>query len=315
MELLTFSDLQHVQRNIASVIKRTPVLNNREFDEQTDGRVFFKCENFQTTGSFKLRGSCNAVFSLSDEILTRGVATHSSGNHGQALALAAKIKGIPAHIVMPQNAPQVKKRAVKDYGAQVTFCEPTQEARESALKKVISKTNAAVIHPYDNTNIIAGQGTAVMELLEEHPDLDLILAPVGGGGLLSGTAIAANNINPNIKVIGCEPEIADDAFRSFRSGKLQPASGSTTIADGLRTTLSELTLGYIQKYVHDIVTLSEQQIIDAMRFVWEQLKIVIEPSAAVPVAAILHEKINAQDKKTGVILSGGNVDLEHLPWQ
>jgi threonine dehydratase len=315
MELFTFSDLQHVQRSIASTIKRTPVLSNREFDEQTGGQVVFKCENFQRTGSFKLRGSCNTVFNLSDEDLTHGVATHSSGNHGQALAFAAKIKGIPAYIVMPRNAPQVKKGAVKDYGAQVTFCEPTQEARESTLTKVVSETNAAVIHPYDNTDIIAGQGTAVMELLEDHPDLDLILAPVGGGGLLSGTAIGAKNISPNIKVIGCEPKMADDAFRSFRSGTLQPASDTTTIADGLRTTLSGLTFEYIQKYVHDIVTLSEQQIIDAMRFVWEQLKIVTEPSAAVPVAAILHNKIDVKNKKTGVILSGGNVDLERLPWQ
>lgn len=272
MEQITISDIQKAQKNIASTIERTPVLNTRKFDERAGGHIFFKCENFQRTGSFKLRGSCNAVSSLSAEDLARGVATHSSGNHGQALALVAKIKGIPAHIVMPQNAPQVKKEAAKKFGAQITLCGPNQESRESVLQQVVSKTGATFIHPYDNTDIIAGQGTAAVELLENQPDLDIILAPVSGGGLLSGTAIAAKRLNPQIKVIGCEPAGADDAFRSFQSGKLEPAADAVTIADGLRATLSELTFGYIHKYVDAIVTLTEQQIIDAMRTVWEELK-------------------------------------------
>lgn len=315
MKKLTISDLREAQENIASTIERTPVLRNKEFDERSRGEVFFKCENFQRTGSFKLRGSCNAVFNLSIEDLARGIATHSSGNHGQALALAAKIKGVPAHIVMPRNALQVKKRSVKGYGAQITLCEPSNEARKSTLHRVISKTGATFVHPYDNPDIIAGQGTAAMELLETQPDLDLILVPVGGGGLLSGTAIATKSINPRIKVIGCEPAMADEAFRSFQSGKLEPEDSTTTIADGLRATLSKLTFGYIREYVDAIVTVSEQQIIDVMHSVWEQLKLVVEPSAAVPVAAILYDKIDLRGKKTGVILSGGNVDLDRLPWQ
>lgn len=315
MKELTLPDIRKASEAIASTTKRTPVLRNKEFDEKAGSQVFFKCENFQRTGSFKFRGACNAVFSLSDEDSSQGVATHSSGNHGQALALAAKIKGIPAHIVMPRDAPQVKKNSVEEYGAKITLCQPTQGARESTLGEVVGKTGATFIPPYDNSTIIAGQGTAAMELLEDQPDLNLTLAPVGGGGLLSGTAVAAKNMTPEIKVVGCEPAMADDAFRSYQSGELQPAAYTTTIADGLRTTLSELTFRHIRKYADAIVTLSEQQIIDSMQFVWKKLKVVIEPSSAVPVAAILHNKVNSQAKKTGIILSGGNIDLDRLPWQ
>jgi threonine dehydratase len=315
MQLPTFADTRKARKTISSVTSRTPVLRNREFDDQTGGQAFFKCENFQRTGSFKLRGACNAVFNLSGKGSGRGVATHSSGNHGQALALAAKIKGIPAHIVIPRNAPEIKKRAVKEYGAQITLCRPTQEARKSTLRQVVDQTGFTFIHPYDNPVIIVGQGTAALELLDEQPDLELILAPIGGGGLLSGTAIAAKNINPNIQVIGCEPEMADEAFHSFKTGKLHPATDKETIADGLRAAISELTFSCIQDYVDTIVTLSEQQIMDAMRYTWQRLKIVIEPSAAVAVAAVLYDKVNIKGKRTGVIISGGNVDLERLPWQ
>lgn len=313
MKRITLADIQNVSKIISSTVKRTPVLSNKELNEHLGGHIFLKCENFQQTGSFKFRGACNTVFNLS-KTNPSGVATHSSGNHGQALALAAKIKGIPAHIVMPKDAPQVKRRDVKGYGAQITLCEPSQKARESTLQQVVAETGATFIHPYDNPNIIAGQGTASMELVEDHPDLDLILAPVSGGGLLSGTAIAAKNTNPNIDVVGCEPELANDAFLSLQSGKRQPAKETTTIADALRSALSDLTFRCIKDNVDAIVTLSEKQIIEAMRFSFEQLKMVIEPSSAVTLAAILYDKIDVQNKKVGAIISGGNVDLDRLPW-
>jgi threonine dehydratase len=284
-------------------------------DERAGASVFFKCENFQKAGAFKFRGASNAIFSLPDEQAARGVATHSSGNHGQAVALAAKIKGIPAHIVMPENAPAIKKKAVKGYGASVTLCESTQEGRETMLKKVVEETGASFIHPYNDSRIIAGQGTAAIELLEDQPELDMILTPVGGGGLLSGTAIAAKNIRGDtIRVIGCEPQIADDAQRSFRSGELQPVHRTDTVADGLRTALGELSFACIREHVDDIVTVSEAQIIEAMRFIWERMNIIIEASCAVPVAALFNDKVDASDKNIGIIITGGNVDLDHLPW-
>ena len=314
MDIPTFSNVEQAHKRIRSQIHRTPVLTNRQVNERAGASVFFKCENFQKVGAFKFRGASNAIISLSDEEAAAGVATHSSGNHAQAVALAAKLRGIPAHIVMPENAPEVKKKAVKGYGANVTMCESTLEGRESTLTKVVEKTGATFIHPYDNAHIIAGQGTSAIELIEDQSELDIILAPVGGGGLISGTAIAANGLNPRIKVIGCEPEIADDAYRSFKTGTLQPVESTDTVADGLRTSLGELTFACIQQHLHDIVTVSEEQIIEAMRFVWERMNIIIEASCAVPVAALFHDKINAQNKRIGLIITGGNVDLDHLPW-
>lgn len=314
MKLPIFSDVQSAHQKIKSHIHRTPVLTNRQVDERAGARVFFKCENFQKVGAFKFRGACNAVFSMPDDQAAKGVATHSSGNHAQAIALAAKIKGIPAYIVMPENAPEVKKRAVKGYGADITFSESTLEGRESTLVEVVEQTGATFIHPYNDACIIAGQGTATKELLEEYPSLDIILTPVGGGGLLSGSAIAAHAINEKVKVIGCEPEIADDALRSFRSGVLQPVQRIDTVADGLRTSLGELNFACIKQYVDDIVTVSEEQIIEAMRFIWERMNIIIEASCAVPVAALFHDKVDAKGKNIAVIITGGNVDLNHLPW-
>lgn len=314
MDIPTFSNVEQAHKRIRSQIHRTPVLTNRQVNERAGASVFFKCENFQKVGAFKFRGASNAIISLSDEEAAAGVATHSSGNHAQAVALAAKLRGIPAHIVMPESAPEVKKKAVKGYGANVTMCESTLEGRESTLAKVVEKTGATFIHPYDNAHIIAGQGTSAIELIEDQSELDIILAPVGGGGLISGTAIAANGLNPCIKVIGCEPEIADDAYRSFKTGTLQPVERTDTVADGLRTSLGELTFACIQQHLHDIVTVSEEQIIEAMRFVWERMNIIIEASCAVPVAALFHDKIDAQYKRIGLIITGGNVDLDHLPW-
>jgi len=315
LDIPTLSDIQQAHEQIKDRIHRTPVLTNRQVDERSGCRVFFKCENFQRVGAFKFRGACNAVFSLADEEASNGVATHSSGNHAQAIALAARMRNIPAYIVMPENSPEVKKRAVAGYGAEITFCESTQEARESTLEKVVEKTGATFIHPYNDPRIIAGQGTSCLELLEDYPDLDIILVPVGGGGLASGTAIAASGIRPEVKVIGCEPEIADDAYLSLKTGELQPSKNTQTVADGLRTGLGELTFACLQKHLHGIVTVSEEEIVSAMRYIWERMNIIIEASCAVPVAALFNHKIeNTSGKKIGIIITGGNVDLENLPW-
>lgn len=315
MDLPTLSDIKQAHQKIKQRVHRTPVLANRQVDERTGCRVYFKCENFQRVGAFKFRGASNVIFSLSKEESKNGVATHSSGNHAQAVALAAKMKNIPAYIVMPENSPEVKKRAVAGYGAEITFCEPTQQARESTLKKVVEKTGATFIHPYNDARIIAGQGTSGLELLEDYPDLDIILVPVGGGGLASGTAIAASGINPEVKVIGCEPEIADDAYLSLKTGELQPSKNTLTVADGLRTGLGELTFACLQKHLHSIVTVSEEEIVNAMRYIWERMNIIIEASCAVPVAALFHNKIDdVKGKNVGIIITGGNVDLDHLPW-
>jgi threonine dehydratase len=279
------------------------------------GNIFFKCENFQRAGAFKFRGACNSVFALSEDKASHGVATHSSGNHGQALALAAQLRGIPAYVVMPENSPIVKLKAVKGYGAKVIKCASNQKARESTLKKVVGETGALFIHPYDNEYVIAGQGTCALELLTDHPDLDIIMAPVGGGGLMSGTSIAARHLMPNICVIGTEPEQADDACQSFKTGTLQTFDTTNTVADGLRTTLCERTFHIIQNNVNDIVTVTDESIIRAMRTIWERMNIIIEASCSVPVAAILENKIDVTGKKVGVILTGGNVDLDRLPWQ
>ncbi len=311
----TLNNIREAVKRIKPYAHRTPVLTSESLDQQAGTQVFLKCENFQKVGAFKFRGACNAVFSLSDKEATYGVSTHSSGNHAQALALAARLRGIPAYIIMPNNAPAVKKAAVAGYGGKITFCEPTLEAREATLAKVVEETGSEVIHPYNDERVIAGHGTATLELLEAIPDLDVIIAPVGGGGLLSGTAIAAMELKPGIRVIGAEPEMADDAYRSKQAGEIIPSVNPKTIADGLLTSLGILTFPIIRDRVERIVTVSETGIIESMKFVWERAKIVIEPSAAVAVAVLWERKIDLGGLRVGVILSGGNVDLEKLPWQ
>ncbi|MDD4144479.1 MAG: pyridoxal-phosphate dependent enzyme [Prolixibacteraceae bacterium] len=311
-----FSDIERARKLIEGYIHHTPVLTSESINKITGSGIFFKCENFQKAGAFKFRGACNAVFTLaaSGSDMKNGVATHSSGNHAAALALAAQIKGIAANIVMPVNSSEIKKRAVAGYGAIITFCEPTLESRESTLAKVIAETGATEVHPYNDFNVIAGQGTAALELIEEAGQFDVIMAPVGGGGLISGTAITVKKLLPGCRVIAAEPAGADDAFRSFRSGKLVPSVNPKTIADGLLTSLGSRNFAVIRDKVDDIVTVSEEKIIEAMRLVWERMKIVIEPSSAVPLAAILERKVDAINKKVGIILSGGNQDLEKLPF-
>jgi threonine dehydratase len=311
---VTLTHIQQAAERIKPYIHRTPVLTNESLNQRVGAQVYLKCENMQKVGAFKFRGACNAVYSLSDEEAARGVCTHSSGNHAQALALAARMRGIPAYIVMPNNAPQVKKDAVAGYGGQVTYCEPTLEARESTLERIRLDTGANVVHPYNDERVIAGQGTATLELINSIPDLDAVIAPVGGGGLLSGTSIAAKGLSPNIRVIAAEPEMADDAYRSMKEGKIIPSTNPRTIADGLLTSLGTLTFPIVQQNVEQVVTVSEQGIIDSMKFIWERAKIIIEPSAAVAVAVLWEKKIDLSGLKVGVILSGGNVDLENLPW-
>lgn len=314
MILPEFKHIVEAHKRIKSLINKTPVLTSTSLNTITGNKLFFKCENFQKVGAFKFRGASNAVSCLSDEEKQNGVATHSSGNHAQAIALAAKMNNIPAYIVMPANSPEVKKKAVAGYGAEITFCEPTLEARESTLENVIAKTQATFIHPYDNANVIAGQGTAAYELLREVDDLDYIIAPVGGGGLLSGTLLAAHGLSPHTKVIAAEPEGADDAFRSIQSGKIIPSVSPKTICDGLLTSLSPLTFSIIQQHIDRIVTVSDTTVIKAMRLIWERMKIIVEPSSATVLAILLENKIDLKDKRIGLILSGGNVDLSNLPW-
>ena len=312
---ISLDDIREAARRIQPYIHRTPVLTNESLNQKVGAQVYLKCENLQKVGAFKFRGACNAVFSLDPEEAQRGVCTHSSGNHAQALALAARLRGIPAYIVMPNNAPSVKKNAVADYGGQITFCAPTLEAREATLRHIYQSTGANVVHPYNDERVIAGQGTAALELLENVPDLDVILAPVGGGGLLSGTAIAAVGVKPEIRVIAGEPEMADDAYRSMQERKIVPSVNPRTIADGLLTSLGTQTFPIVQQRVEQIVTVSEQGIRDSMKFIWERAKIIIEPSAAVAIGVLWEKKIDLTGLKVGVILSGGNVDLEKLPWQ
>ncbi len=312
--MLTLATIREAQQRIRPHVRRTPVLTSERLDAATDGALFFKCENLQHVGAFKARGATNAVFSLSDAEAAKGVVTHSSGNHAAALARAAKLRGISATIVMPSNSPQVKVRNVQSYGAKVVLCEPTQQAREAAAAKIVAETGGTLIHPFTNFQVMAGQGTATLELLDEAPNLDLVVCPVGGGGLLSGTAIAAKALLPNVKVIAAEPAGAADAAESFRAGKVIPLTKVDTIADGLRTTVGDENFAIIRERVDAIVTVSEEEIVAAMRALWEALKIVVEPSGAVPFAAIQAGKIDVKGKRVGIILSGGNVDLDALPW-
>ena len=309
-DLQAIRDARH---RIAPYIEQTQVMISYPLDELAGALLYFKCENLQFSGSFKIRGAANAVFSLSEAEAVRGVVTHSSGNHGAALALAAQMRGIRAWIVMPRNAPQVKVRAVEAYGADISFCEPSLAAREAAAAELLKSTGGTLIHPYDDDRVIAGQGTAALELLEEIPDLDIICAPVSGGGLLSGTAIAAKSLRPEIQVIGCEPNNADDAARSMASGKIEPASIQFTIADGLRATLSARTFAILRERVDRILLAAETEIVKTMRLITEHLRITVEPSGVVAAAPALHHQIEGEDLRIGIILSGGNLDPDTVP--
>jgi threonine dehydratase len=309
------SSIRAAHARIAPHVHRTPVLSCRAIDAEAGARLYFKCENFQKVGAFKARGATNAVFSLSDTEARHGVVTHSSGNHGAALAYAARERGIAAWVVMPENSAKVKQENVRRFGATIRFCAPNVPARETACAAVLAETGATMIHPFDDERVIAGQATAAVELLEACPELDIVIAPVGGGGLLSGTAIAARSLKPSIRVYGAEPANADDAARSLRTGSVEPLAPTATIADGLRTTLSPRTLAAIRQGVAAIGTASEDAIVRAMRMTWERMKIIIEPSSAVPLACLLEGTLDVADAAVGVIVSGGNVDLDRLPWQ
>ena len=306
--------IREAAARIAPWIHRTPVVTCAAIDERAGMRLFFKCENLQRVGAFKMRGASNAVFSLSDREARRGVATHSSGNHAQALALAARNRGIPAHIVMPDNAPEVKRAAVAGYGGRIVPCAPTLAARESTLQRVVEQTGAVFVHPYDDHRIIAGQGTAALELLEQVPDLDAVVAPVGGGGLASGTALAVHGLAPHVRVLAAEPRNADDAFRSLRDGRIVPSDDPHTVADGLRTSLGARTFPILREHLDRIALAGEDGIVAAMRLLWERAKLVVEPSGAVPLAALLEDPGDLRGRRIGVLVSGGNVDLDRLPW-
>jgi threonine dehydratase len=310
----TLEDIRATHRGIRHMIHRTPVMTCRSIDEKAGAQLFFKCENFQKIGAFKMRGASSAALRLTEEELDKGLATHSSGNHAQAVARSAQVLGVPAYIVMPETAPEIKVAATRGYGAEVIFCPNTLQDRESTLEAVVERTGATFIHPYDDYNVIAGQATAAKELIEDVDDLDVVMAPIGGGGLMSGTALTTKALLPNARIYGAEPEIVNDAYRSFKSGTLQFNDRIDTIADGLRTNLSEKTFEIISTHLDDIFTVSEEAIIAAMRLTWERMKIIIEPSCAVPLAAILGNSEAFAGKRVGVILSGGNVDLGKLPF-
>lgn len=307
-------ELINVHERIKNYVHRTPILTSENINKLSGMDLYFKCENLQKVGAFKFRGACNAILSLSKEELGNGVATHSSGNHAQAIALAAKMQGIAAYIVMPSNAPIVKKLAVESYGAEIIECEPNLDAREKTLCEVCERTGARFIPPYDDYNIIAGQSTAAKELFEEVNDLNIVITPVGGGGLLAGTALASKHFSPQVRVFAGEPAGADDAYRSFATGERITSHKPKTLADGLLTTLGEKNFEIIKREVEAVITVSDEEIIDAMKLLWERMKLVVEPSGAVPFAAILKRKENFVGRKVGVILSGGNVDLSKLPF-
>ncbi|HET9389552.1 MAG TPA: pyridoxal-phosphate dependent enzyme [Steroidobacteraceae bacterium] len=315
----TFDLVRYARERIGPFIRRTPVLTSRSLDSRVGAQLFFKCENFQRAGVFKARGAFNAVLSLGEAEARRGVVTSSSGNQAAALSLAARSRGIPAYLAMPKVALKSKVAAVERYGGRIVWVEargavPTSEEYEATAQRIQEQTGAAPVHPYNDPRTIAGQGTCALEFLEEQPELDFLFAPVGGGGLLSGTALAAKGLNSRLRVIGCEPELANDAQQSLRLGKIVPQLQPRTIADGLRTSLGDLTFALIARHVDDIVTVSEESIVSAMRLAWETLKIIIEPSSAVALAAVLDCSLPISGQSVGVILSGGNVDLDRLPW-
>ena len=312
---LTMQSIREAHARIRDKIHRTPVMTSEVLDGLAGNRLYFKCENLQKVGAFKARGATNAVFLLTDAEAAKGVVTHSSGNHAAALARAARLRGIPAYIVMPSNSPQAKQAAVRRYGGDVVLCEPTLAARESTARQVMERTGAVFIHPYDDLRVMAGQGTTAIELLEDVPGLDVILCPVGGGGQISGIAVAAKDIKPEVRVIGVEPAGADDAARSLKAGHIIPMLEPRTIADGLKTSLGQRPFAEIMRLVDDIVTVREESIVQAMRQVWEVMKLIVEPSGAVSYAAVVEGRIAASGAKIGIILSGGNLDLNRLPWQ
>ena len=315
MNIPSLSDIKRAHTRIAKYIYNTPVISNQTFNDLVGGNVYFKCENLQKIGAFKMRGAANVVFSYRPEERVNGFATHSSGNHAQAVAKAASLAGVKAYIVMPENAQPVKIEAVQSYGAEITFCDPTEEARAAACKKVIKKTNAIQIHPYHDPQIIAGQATAAKELIEEHTDLDYLITPVGGGGLAAGSALTVNYVTPSTKLILAEPEEVNETHLSFQSGKKQMLKeGQTSIADGLLVTVGDLNFEIIKRYAHDVQCVTEEEIISAMKFFWERTKIIIEPSSAVAVALLIKNKEQFAGKQTGVILTGGNVQLDQLPF-
>ncbi len=309
------ADVLDARRRIAPYVRRTPVLTSTLLDRAVGAQLFFKCENLQHVGAFKARGATNAVMALPDDVARRGVVTHSSGNHGAALAFAAALRGIPAWIVMPENAPAAKQANVRSHGGTIRFCAPNLAARESTCADVQRETGATLVHPFDDNQVIAGQGTAALELLDEVPDLDAVVAPCGGGGLLSGTAIAVRGTRPGARVYGAEPRGADDAQRSLQAGRVLPQEDPRTIADGLRTSLAERTFAVLSRDVEAIATASEEAIIAAMRQSWEALRVIVEPSSSVPLACLVEGTLELAGKRVGIILTGGNVDLDRLPWQ
>ncbi len=315
MVTLTFEDIEAAARRIAPVAVRTPMMRSSTLNQQMGGQIYFKCENLQKIGAFKIRGAMNAVMSLDNGCAAHGVGTHSSGNHGAALSLAAGHRGIPAYIVMPENASQAKQDAVRGYGGNIIHCQPGLKAREAALDALVAERGIEVVHPYDDPRVIAGQGTCALEILQDMPDVDLIIVPVGGGGLISGTLLTVEGIRPEVRVAGAEPARADDAAASLESGERVILDNPDTIADGLRASLGELNFSIMKDRVDQIARVEEAAIVDAMKFVFSRLKLVIEPSAAVAVAAVLQRLISVKGLRVVVVLSGGNVDLDHLPWQ
>lgn len=314
MDIPTLDDMLTARTRIAPHIHRTPVLTSRMLDEMTGARLFFKCENLQKAGAFKARGASNAVFGLSDEQAARGVATHSSGNHGTCLSYAAGRRGIPCTVVMPHTAPQAKKDAVRGYGGRVIECEPSTTSREAVFAQVVAETGAEFVHPYNDPRVIAGQGTCSAEMIEQVEGLDAVIAPIGGGGMVSGTCLTLSALASRVKIYAAEPEQADDAYRSFRAGHIIADDAPVTVADGLKVPLKDLTWHFVQSHVTDILTTSEDEIIEAMKLIWKRLKIVAEPSSAVPLAAILKNPKIFAGARVGVIITGGNVDLDKLPW-
>ena len=314
MYIPTLDDMKTARERVTPYIHRTPVLTSSFLNDLTGAELFFKCENFQKAGAFKVRGACNAVFGLSDDMLEKGVATHSSGNHALSLSYAAGRRGIPCHVVMPRTAPQAKKDAVRGYGGIITECEPSTSSREEVFARVEAETGAEFVHPYNDPRVIAGQATCSAELIEQVEGLDAVVAPIGGGGMISGTCLTLSNLAPAVKIYAAEPLNADDAARSFRAGHIIADDAPDTVADGLKVPLKDLTWHFVQNHVTDILTATEDEIVEAMKLIWKRMKIVMEPSSAVPLATILKNPETFAGKKVGIIITGGNVDLDALPW-
>jgi threonine dehydratase len=314
LDIPTYDDVVAAHERIKPYIHNTPILTSTTFNEMTGAELFFKCENFQKAGAFKARGASNAVFSLSDEQAAKGVATHSSGNHGLSLSYAAGRRGIPCKVVVPRTAPEAKKAAMRGYGADVIECEPSTSSREAVFAEVVAETGAEFVHPYNDPRVIAGQGTCSKEMIEELGQLDAVIAPIGGGGMVSGSCLTLSTIAPQTKIYAAEPEAADDAYQSFKTGEIVAYDAPVTIADGLKVPLKERTWHFVSNFVTDVLLASEQEIIDAMYLTWQRMKIVMEPSCAVPLATILKNREIFEGKRVGVVITGGNVDLDKLPW-